>query len=429
MSSLKRKVGPQDRSSELSQAKRHRACSGSRWIVPPVDDPEKIIRNASKEERMRKKEARVLRGQSDHGGSLMKDSRRRRRGAQEELRVTKERLRISEERIRDLENEVHDLRRKLHDATTGRQDSAGDTRTLSDELTPDDWTAKFDQKMEQVLGQPESRQDFEHKVSAEVWVWEDSMMLAIASVTEAEGPDRTTPFAITTPATINVAKTGADFDLENGLFARRTGTFLLPIVKTGGSIGEGAQDAVIHGLDPKANHNVLIVFEITDCGEVKRSWIDSAPHFLAPRSGEIIAEIMDLMARLPWGRRRLEDPLPPLAGGLNWLKTPRQTEHMTCGIHTIINGWVAALGLEINDQLDMTGDKFAERGAQLINCAMLGLVDCDTIYAFLRAFEYVKPTAIPERLRFDRTRRVATEGELGDLVEMAQFEEAFGEYE
>ncbi|KAF2240095.1 hypothetical protein EV356DRAFT_495968 [Viridothelium virens] len=112
----KRKAGPQDRSSENFQVKRRRARSVSRWIVQPMDDPEKSMKNARKDERRRKKEAQVLLSQSGHGASIMKDSRRRGRGAQEELKVTKERLRISEERIRDLENQVHDLESKLHDA-------------------------------------------------------------------------------------------------------------------------------------------------------------------------------------------------------------------------------------------------------------------------------------------------------------------------
>ncbi|KAL9080779.1 MAG: hypothetical protein Q9157_000566 [Trypethelium eluteriae] len=448
----KRKAGPQDRSSENFQVKRRRARSVSRWIVQPMDDPEKSMKNARKDERRRKKEAQVLLSQSGHGASIMKDSRRRGRGAQEELKVTKERLRISEERIRDLENQVHDLESKLHDAMAGGQQFVsglpkreatprtekqivnggtiiGDVRTFSSELMLDDWAAKFDQCMEQLLSRPEAGQKFYHEVKADDFTWEDSMMLAIASVIEAEGPNRTNPFSITTPEAINTAKTGAEFDPENGGFARCTGTFLLPIVKSSHSTREEAQDAPISGLDPRSNHNILIIFEITDGGEVKRSWVDSAPDVLAPRCGEIIIEIMELMERLPWGRRRLEDPLPQLAGGFNWLKTPRQTERETCGIHTIINGWVAALGLEINNKLDATGDKFAERGAKLINCAMLGLVDCDTIYAFLRASDYIKPTEIPESLRFDRTRRVVTEGELNELVAVAQAIEESKAYE
>ncbi|KAK5114032.1 hypothetical protein LTR85_010338 [Meristemomyces frigidus] len=87
---------------------------------------------------------------------------------------------------------------------------------------------------------------------------------------------------------------------------------------------------------------------------------------------------------------------------------PRQNLPWDCGIHTILNGWVAALGLQYpargptrpNRIASNSYADFNTRAIEIIQLAVLGHMDSATIEAFLKCFGFIAPDSVvpPDRV-------------------------------
>ena len=78
---------------------------------------------------------------------------------------------------------------------------------------------------------------------------------------------------------------------------------------------------------------------------------------------------------------------------------PGQSQGWSCGLHTVLWAWALALGFTISADAWPTEDDFYEEAVYLINLAMQGHMDSQTIEAFLRCHRIVP---YDERVEVDR---------------------------
>ena len=266
------------------------------------------------------------------------------------------------------------------------------------------WAQKFDDGMEAVRREG-ALQRFKFEVVAGIDTYQEPMVHAIASVTEAHGR-RSHPFAVATQVALDTAKEPS-LPAEGLVLARPENILLWPLVDDG--------------------HNVLLAFDKKDDGKAQMTWFDSKPNCLMDQRERIWDELRGALRRLSWGRPLFNDgaPLPELEDTVVDMDVPGQLGR-NCGLHTIVNAWVLALGLEFNPALTEVTPEFARDATDIINGAMRGLVDCDTIYAFLMKHEYVIPASIPDECRFERTREITRPSHMMDLVEEAVLAQSQG---
>lgn len=67
--------------------------------------------------------------------------------------------------------------------------------------------------------------------------------------------------------------------------------------------------------------------------------------------------------------------------GYNW----------ACGLHAVLNGWAYAFGWELNSKALVGKDGFYTTGIDLVNLAVRGLLDPQTILAFFNCYQYIHP--------------------------------------
>lgn len=139
--------------------------------------------------------------------------------------------------------------------------------------------------------------------------------------------------------------------------------------------------------------------------------------------------ITEMLREVDWFKKFEVDP-HQLIGGLQILPTGWQAG-ATCGIHTVMNGWAAALGWKLNPDFDAKALKrneadgsrryFSLEASRMLNLAMMGRMNAVTIFLFLRSWGYIQSDAkIHHGLSFERTVDVATEADL-DLVAYGKF--------
>ena len=170
-----------------------------------------------------------------------------------------------------------------------------------------------------------------------------------------------------------------------------------------GSVGEGQE-----------GHHILVRVQVEQSGgqepEEQRPRIyiyDSAPHFIGQNRDAVVQDIERRLHNLQW----LNWPLPahPRKQFLSYDMVPvaSQAGIAECGVHTIVNGWVAALGL--TPAVGFRADRsFYWYLRCLINMGMHGFVDTRTIYSFLKACGYIQqtdalPAALDVKLRCEST--------------------------
>jgi len=132
---------------------------------------------------------------------------------------------------------------------------------------------------------------------------------------------------------------------------------------------------------------------------------DSAPVFIGPNRDAVLQDIERRLHNLQW----LNWPLPAVTTQqfLPYISVPvpRQFGTAECGVHAILNGWVATLGL--NPVADFSPDpSFYWYVRCLINMGINGFVDTRTIYSFLHWYRYIRqtdtlPAALDVKLRFE----------------------------
>lgn len=109
--------------------------------------------------------------------------------------------------------------------------------------------------------------------------------------------------------------------------------------------------------------------------------------------------IRDLLNQTGWNELGLNTIVTGTPVSVN---ATRQNSRWECGIHTTLSAWAYALGLQLADAKQPPGQRygnFLKQAADLINLALAGRVDSDTIRAFLECFAFIRPgqTVAPER--------------------------------
>lgn len=139
--------------------------------------------------------------------------------------------------------------------------------------------------------------------------------------------------------------------------------------------------------------------------------------------------ITEMLRDADWFKRYGVDS-SQLIDGLQVLPTGRQAG-ATCGIHSMMNGWAAALGWKLNPDFDARALKrtdadgnprfFSLEASHMLNLAMTGRMNAVTIFMFFRSWGYIHAeAAFNHDLSFERTANVGTETGL-DLLAYGKF--------
>lgn len=97
-------------------------------------------------------------------------------------------------------------------------------------------------------------------------------------------------------------------------------------------------------------------------------------------------------------------------------------QEWTSGVHTILNGWVCALGLKHNKHALLSKEGFYEKAIESINLALCGAMSSQTIIDFFDCYEYVLPHLddqsddVSQRRRFRETRDFETFARLDTYI-------------
>jgi hypothetical protein len=94
------------------------------------------------------------------------------------------------------------------------------------------------------------------------------------------------------------------------------------------------------------------------------------------------------------------------------LNATRQHQGWECGIHVVLSAWAYALGLQpayVPQDADSNYNDFLRQAGDMINLAMQGLMDSETIRAFLECFKFIRAgETVPQDRSFDHTLRLET---------------------
>lgn len=97
----------------------------------------------------------------------------------------------------------------------------------------------------------------------------------------------------------------------------------------------------------------------------------------------------------------------------------RQRAQWECGIHTVLSAWAYALGLELADTVQAGGiiyNDFLRQGRLIINAALCGYIDSETIRAFLECFGFIRAgQTVPAERSFSNTILLETENQYRHL--------------
>lgn len=163
---------------------------------------------------------------------------------------------------------------------------------------------------------------------------------------------------------------------------------------------------------PTAGHHILAVARVTD-GPIIVTVLDTMPCLLECASIEEV--VTDVVTRSGWlGKDKNDLPLPVWPTfKFEYPKVPEQEDSNTCGIYVILNAWATMLELEIAPQkarLFLPQEKtpkvpFLTSAIDLINLAIAGHLDTETIVAFFLSYGYIleprDPNSIPN-VRLDQ---------------------------
>lgn len=211
----------------------------------------------------------------------------------------------------------------------------------------------------------------------------------IASVTEAIRREHGFEFAFVTQTVLQLA---AKFPTANDPHLKFAGAgqeWFLPFHR---------------GID--GNHFFLVrVLERRGNGNIECLIYDSAGGGTPNHS--LIPEIRHRIANAGWfgpgNPQEYHKHMP--ASSFKWVQSVQQRDGSSCGPITIINAWICALGLQPGvGTTKATTSEIVMYLRETINFAIAGLMDSDTILAFLRAAGLVDINAdIPANRTFRRT--------------------------
>lgn len=148
-------------------------------------------------------------------------------------------------------------------------------------------------------------------------------------------------------------------------------------------------------------HYVLAVAQVTDRGPIKIKLMDSSPGIIAKQ--HIHAAIAGVVMYSGWLGKNGTNPLmvwPTIE--VTDIFVPKQEISNSCGLHVVLNAWAEMLNISINDQryrVNAFEDRDAEtkesadflrQTIEIINLALLGHMDTETILAFMISYGYAK---------------------------------------
>lgn len=159
-----------------------------------------------------------------------------------------------------------------------------------------------------------------------------------------------------------------------------------------------------------------------EAGQDKRGFktyiLDSDQKYLYPEYKKIVPKVRGLPSVKAWSRHRNAEGLVTFKNfdlKHDPVKVARQTGLHTSGIHTVLNAWICALNLTPSEDSPTKEKDFYKDARDLIQAAVVGLVDWSIIAAFLLCQKLVRErtlNAVPEDRRFHVTKLQTTMGDL-----------------
>lgn len=164
---------------------------------------------------------------------------------------------------------------------------------------------------------------------------------------------------------------------------------------------------------PGIGHHILAVARVTD-GPIIVTILDTSPTFL--KQARIEKTVTDVVTRSGWLGKDTSgtSPLPVWPTfEFQYPKVPQQEGVNECGVYVILNAWATMLGLEITPHKtrrvlprgETSKIPFLRTLKKIIDLAIAGHMDTETILAFLVSYGYIleprDPDSIP-RVQLDQ---------------------------
>ncbi|TKA62033.1 hypothetical protein B0A49_10970 [Cryomyces minteri] len=291
---------------------------------------------------------------------------------------------------------------------------------------PTDLQRTFNTKMNELRSEPAAGT---YEVRPNAYYDMDDLCLAIAAVTEAISERGKHTFALATAAIIESAGFGKVSAGTDQRVARPRQEWLLPWVhnsSTSAKYDQSNKDATAAGFTQNADHRGHIFLTIIKAVDNEKDynasimWMDSSPKYLESDRPIIFKEIEDRIINSGWFEVFGDSADPVFQQTRVQIPAAEQTNGWACGLHTILNAWAHALGLRINPGVQL-GKDFYPEAVEVVNLALAGRMDSQTILNFMLLRSWVESSSIipPERL-FSKTKAMATRETLSDAIVVAR---------
>lgn len=218
-------------------------------------------------------------------------------------------------------------------------------------------------------------------------LWDDQIMMSIGVVWDALRQDDIF-FAIADEKTLQICRERRDEYIQGPRSALGPNDFIIPL-----SFGT---DYLGH-----IGHHLLAVAQVTDKGPIKIKLMNSSPGRIAEQ--HIRAALAGIVMYSGWLGKNGTRPLMvwPMIEFTDVL-VPEQELRNACGLNVVLNAWAEMLNISINEQRDRVkpckeGQEEADESAdflsqtiEIIDLALLGHMDTETILAFMISYGYAK---------------------------------------
>ncbi|KAI9724152.1 MAG: hypothetical protein M1812_000871 [Candelaria pacifica] len=240
-----------------------------------------------------------------------------------------------------------------------------------------------------------TRQPRPHRIHAETLLDEDDMHLAITALSQGIAIQRGSPvFAFGLPQHFQTlrqagfaAMANADVDFVGG-----PRPLIMPLVFNWQdlSLEEGAIPGSDLQPDNLSGHNVVAfaerIYDPESPVNVQLTFLDSAEGNV-PRD-RIIQRGETIIRNSHWLGRPSSYPPKPVFGEPKFVHYPKQRNATACGLHVIFNAWVFVLGDLRNNKAFYPSESFYRQGVEVVNLAMAGCSNSQTIRAWLVSSRY-----------------------------------------
>lgn len=163
--------------------------------------------------------------------------------------------------------------------------------------------------------------------------------------------------------------------------------FFLPWMYNAVDQSENSSKAAFEAGDHWKFHFILLYFDLSGETNVPRWRVyDSRPIHIRRVLQDFRTYVQRVVTGLQWFtypttlQNANQEMLPFQAE--EPIIVPQQTVGWTCGVHTIINAWILAIGLDINKTFKPTGTSYAD-AIRVINLVSAGYADGDLVFNFL----------------------------------------------